>query len=82
MKAAAPQGVSDEPMREDAKRITVLRRDNRIRRKRAHDHHHREGGDDKRQFVTDHLRDRAHCAQHGKLVVATPAGHEDGKLGG
>ncbi len=75
-------GREDEPMRHDAERIATLRGDDRIRRKRADDHHDRKHRDNERQFVADHLRDRAHRAEHREFVVAAPAGHEDREFGG
>ena len=80
MKAAAPQGVRTNQCGTNAKRVAVLRGDNFVGRKRADDHHDRQDGDDQRQFVADHLRDRAHRAEHRKFVVAAPAGHEHGEL--
>ena len=32
------------------------------------------------KLVADHLGDGAHCAEHGKLVVAPPSRHENGDL--
>ena len=49
--------------------------------RRAGDHHHAQRGDDQRQFVTHHLRDRPHRAEHRKLRAARPAGHEHRELG-
>ena len=82
MNAAAPHGVKTNQRGTNAKRVAALRRDNRIGRKRADDHHDRKHGDDQRQFVADHLRDRAHRAEHRELVVAPPAGHEHRELRG
>ena len=62
--------------------VTGLGVDDGVRRKRADDHDHRQDGNDERQFVADHLGDRAHGAEHGKLVVAPPARHENRQLRG
>ena len=71
-------GREDEPARHDARQdVALLGGDDRVGRKRADDHDDRKHGDDERQFVADHLRDRAHRAQHREFVVASPAGHED-----
>ncbi len=78
----APRG-EDEPARHDASQdIAFLRRDDRVGRKRADDHDDRQHGNNERQLIADHLGDRAHRAQHGKFVVAPPAGHENAEFRG
>ena len=47
-----------------------------VRHKRADDHHDRQHRDNQRQFIAEHLGDRAHGAEHRKFVVTGPAGHE------
>ena len=49
--------------------------------RRSGNHDHAERGDDQRQFVTHHLRDRPHRAEHRELRSARPAGHEDREFG-
>ena len=72
----APRG-EDKPAWHNAKSIFRLRGNNPVRHKRAYDHHNREHSDKERQLVAEHLRDRAHRTEHGKFIVASPAGHKD-----
>ena len=69
-------------MRKDSEKVAILGCDDGVRRERANNHHHWENSDNKRQFVADHLCNRTLGAEHGKFIIATPAGHENGKLGG
>ena len=80
MKRSRAPRRENEPARHNAKCIAILRRNNRVRGERTDDHHHRQDCDNERQLVADHLRDRPHRAQHRKLVVTAPAGHEHGEL--
>src|SRR5439155_11521035 len=50
------------------------------RYERTDRHHYRQPGDNQRQFIAEHLRDRAHGAEHGKFVIARPSGHEHCKF--
>src|SRR5205814_6210135 len=70
----------DKPTRHDSERIFTLRSNNRVRHERTDRHHYRQHGDNQRQFITEHLRDRTHGAEHGKLVIARPPGHEHCKF--
>ena len=57
-----------------------MRGDDFIGRKRANDHHNRKHGNDERNLVAEHLRDRTHRAEHREFVVASPARHEHSEL--
>ena len=75
-------GREDEPARHDAGQdVAFLGRDDCISRERADDHDDGKHGNNERQLVADHLRDRAHRAQHREFIVASPAGHENAELG-
>src|SRR5207248_5087867 len=60
---STPRG-KDKPARHEAKRVTSLCSDNPVRRERANDHHHWQYGNDKRQLVTDHLRNGPQYPYH------------------
>jgi hypothetical protein len=57
-----------------------LRGNDRVRHERTDRHHYRQHGDNQRQFIAEHLRDRAHGAEHRKFVIAGPSGHEHCKF--
>ena len=60
--------------------VTGLRRDDVDGGQRTGSHDDRDGGQDERHFVADHLRNGAHGAQQRVLVPARPAGHEHRQL--
>ena len=60
--------------------VIILRRNNVHRLERADDHDDRDGGQDERNFVTDHLGNGTHGTQQRVFVVARPAGHKHRQL--